>query len=236
MLSYKALSFLLLSIVIPLLADEGAIIRSRTESAADRQRLAAGRQRVAAASAMAAVERQLRSVAVQLGTLASVPEFCARPGRTIAPMPAVPAGDSCERLPAGEARDLVDQTARQQGLPPELLREVVRVESNFRPCAVSPKGALGLMQLMPATVERFGVHDPFDPKENLESGAGFLRQLLVRYGGDLGLALAAYNAGPARVDQTRTIPALPETLQYVNRILTELEPKDAADLSPPEED
>jgi len=87
---------------------------------------------------------------------------------------------------------------------------------------VSKKGALGLMQLMPATVVGLNVEDPFDPKENVDAGARFLKQLLQRYGGDVALALGAYNAGPARVDAAGDVPAIPETMDYVNDILTQI--------------
>jgi len=93
----------------------------------------------------------------------------------------------------------------------ELLRSVVAQESGFRPCAVSKKGAQGLMQLMPATAEQLAVEDPFEPAENLEAGAKYLRQLVDKYAGDLALALAAYNAGPGTVEEAKGIPAIPET-------------------------
>jgi soluble lytic murein transglycosylase-like protein len=81
---------------------------------------------------------------------------------------------------------------------------------------------MGLMQLMPATARDLGVRDPFDPQENLESGARFLKQLLTRFGGDPALALAAYNAGPARVEETGGVPRIPETIRYVQEILSKL--------------
>jgi soluble lytic murein transglycosylase-like protein len=112
--------------------------------------------------------------------------------------------------------------ARREGFTPDLLRAVIDRESGFRPCAVSAKGALGLMQLMPETAAELGVADPFDPQENIAGGARFLSQLLEKYKGDITLALGAYNAGPARVDGYQGLPPIPETLNYVADILKKL--------------
>jgi soluble lytic murein transglycosylase-like protein len=109
--------------------------------------------------------------------------------------------------------------ADREGLDAGLLRAVIRQESAFDPCAVSPKGAMGLMQLMPATAAGLGVLDPFDPHENISAGARFLRTLLDRYNGDLPLALGAYNAGPGRVDAFGAIPPIPQTVDYVRKVL-----------------
>jgi soluble lytic murein transglycosylase-like protein len=92
-------------------------------------------------------------------------------------------------------------------------------ESAFRPCAVSAKGAEGLMQLMPETAAELGVADPFDPRQNLDGGARFLKQLLDKYKGDLPQALGAYNAGPKTVDESGGVPDLQETREYVDAIL-----------------
>jgi soluble lytic murein transglycosylase-like protein len=96
---------------------------------------------------------------------------------------------------------------------------LVQVESAFQPRAVSPKGARGLTQLMPGTARELGVQDAFDPQQNLDGGARYLRQLLTRYGGDVKRALAAYNAGPGAVDRHRGVPPYRETRQYVRRVL-----------------
>jgi soluble lytic murein transglycosylase-like protein len=114
---------------------------------------------------------------------------------------------------------LIRQHASRQGVLPDLVRAVIQVESAFNPRAVSPKGAMGLMQLMPATAARFGVTDPFNPAENIRAGVMYLRQLLDRYGNNEQLALAAYNAGPGAVDKYGTrIPPYRETRNYVHRI------------------
>ena len=117
---------------------------------------------------------------------------------------------------------MIDTVAREQNVDPSLVREVARQESSFRPCAVSPKGAQGLMQLMPATQAQLDVHDPFDPQESLSAGAKLLKQLLDRYHGDLALALSAYNAGITRVDRNFAVPEISETKDYVSDILGRL--------------
>jgi soluble lytic murein transglycosylase-like protein len=128
----------------------------------------------------------------------------------------------CEPLPPGEIAPLIDAAAQSHKVQAKLLRAVVDQESASVSCAVSPKGAQGLMQLMPATIEQFHVTDPFDAKQNVEAGAQYLKQLLDKYKGDLSLALAAYNAGSATVDQAGGIPDIKETKDYVGAILKKL--------------
>jgi soluble lytic murein transglycosylase-like protein len=130
----------------------------------------------------------------------------------------------CDPLPAAELDKLVEQ-ASHQGVKAELIRAVIAEESGGRPCAVSWKGAQGLMQLMPATSEQFGVKDPFDPPQNVEAGAKLLKQLMTKYNNDTSLALAAYNAGEGRVDRDGGMPLIPETQNYVNDIQTKLTQK-----------
>lgn len=129
---------------------------------------------------------------------------------------------SCEAMDKEDVRELVEQAAGQEGLEPRVIMAVIERESGFRPCATSPKGARGLMQLMPATASDLGVENVFDARQSINGGARFLKQMLDRYQGNLGLALGAYNAGPARVDKARGIPKIPETEDYVRAILTKL--------------
>jgi soluble lytic murein transglycosylase-like protein len=130
----------------------------------------------------------------------------------------------CDPLAAAELDKLVEQGS-QQGVKAELIRAVIAEESGGRPCAVSWKGAQGLMQLMPATSEQFGVKDPFDPRQNVEAGAKLLKQLMTKYNNDVSLALAAYNAGEGRVDRDGGVPQIPETQNYVNDIQSKLPKK-----------
>jgi soluble lytic murein transglycosylase-like protein len=113
---------------------------------------------------------------------------------------------------------LIRRTARKYRVDPHLVKAVVAVESNFDTLAVSEKGAQGLMQLMPATAREMGVDSPFKPSENIRGGVRYLRSMLDRYS-DLGIALAAYNAGPVAVDRYGGIPPFPETKAYVERVL-----------------
>jgi hypothetical protein len=115
--------------------------------------------------------------------------------------------------------DEIDASARSFGLEPALLHAVIRVESNYNPAALSPKGAVGLMQLMPGTSERFGVADPWRPHDNIRGGARYLSQLLTLFDQDLALALAAYNAGEEAVMRHgRRVPPFRETRDYVERV------------------
>ncbi|MEO8258305.1 MAG: lytic transglycosylase domain-containing protein [Acidobacteriota bacterium] len=115
--------------------------------------------------------------------------------------------------------DLILEHARRNDVRNDLVRAVVQVESGFNPLARSPKGAAGLMQLMPATAQRFGVRNVFNPADNIRAGVAYLRELLDRYANNEQLALAAYNAGPGAVDKYgRNVPPYRETLNYVSRI------------------
>jgi soluble lytic murein transglycosylase-like protein len=116
---------------------------------------------------------------------------------------------------------VVNSASATYHLDPDLVNSVIHAESGFNAHAVSPKGARGLMQLMPATANQLGVNDAFDPQANVEGGSRYLRELLERYNFDLVKALAAYNAGPGRVEQYRGVPPFRETRAYVNRIVHE---------------
>ena len=127
-----------------------------------------------------------------------------------------------------DLRALAIAAAQRHGLAPELVLAVVGVESAFKPDAVSHKGAQGLMQLMPGTAKELGVNDAFDPAQNLDGGTRYLRMLLAQYGGDVGKALAAYNAGPGAVKRHRGVPPYRETHHYISRVLKRLQREQAA--------
>jgi soluble lytic murein transglycosylase-like protein len=133
------------------------------------------------------------------------------------------AAEDCDPIGEPELTPLITSAAQQHKVEPKLLRGVIEQESGFHACAVSAKGAMGLMQLMPATVDQFKVDDVFDPKQNIEAGATYLRQLLDKYKDDLKLALAAYNAGPTTVDQMGGIPDIKETRDYVEGVLKKMQ-------------
>ena len=116
--------------------------------------------------------------------------------------------------------NFIADSAVHHGVAAELVASVISVESNFNPNAVSLKSARGLMQLMPKTAARFGVKNVFDPRQNIDAGTHYLKELLERYNGDLTLTLAAYNAGPTRVERFRAVPPYRETRNYV-RLVTE---------------
>lgn len=135
--------------------------------------------------------------------------------------------------PAADIAGLIEEAARAYGVDPLLVHSVIQMESNYNPYAVSPKGARGLMQLMPGTARQLGVGNSFDPRENIEAGVRYLKQLQDEYQDDR-LALAAYNAGPAAVNRYKQIPPYPETQEYVKRVGERyVEARKEAGLAPP---
>jgi len=125
--------------------------------------------------------------------------------------------------------EAINAVSSRHHLDPDLINSVIHAESGFNPRAVSPKGAQGLMQLMPQTASRLGVANAFDPDDNLEGGTRYLRELLERYNFDLIKALAAYNAGPQRVEQYHGVPPYYETQAYVARIIRDFNRKKLAE-------
>jgi soluble lytic murein transglycosylase-like protein len=181
------------------------------------------------------LRRQAESVGRQVQTLQEhYPSFWRQtiPAGAVAPEghaePFQAATANCPPVPKLDLQTMVEREAKRNSLSETLLQAVIEQESGNLPCAVSPKGAMGLMQLMPATAQTLQVKDPFDPAENIAAGSKFLKSLLDRYQGDMAKALAAYNAGPGRVDQTGEIPDIPETQNYVGRILSRVAEREKA--------
>lgn len=183
------------------------------------------------AQSLTAIEQQRQSIARQQQSVTRQAEtvatrypapFGGRNPAGAASFTLVP--DDCPPVAASAVRPIIAREAERQNVPADVVEAVVSTESAFQPCAVSSAGAMGLMQLMPATAESLQVNDPFDPAQNITAGTRFLRQLLDRYGGDLALALAAYNAGPGRVDAAGGIPAIPETQRYVRKVIGKISP------------
>lgn len=172
---------------------------------------------------LASVEKQRASVKAQTGSAAATATdgFFSAPWTSAATIPIPAVVPSCTAMADADLKPLIDASAKAQDLKPELIRAVIRRESESYPCAVSDKGAVGLMQLMPDVAQQFGA-DPLDPQQNVQAGSRYLKQLLSRYKGELKLALAAYNAGPQAVDAQNKVPDIPETTAYVEAILNDL--------------
>jgi soluble lytic murein transglycosylase-like protein len=158
--------------------------------------------------------------------VASAPASAARPGAT--------AGKAIAgHRPSAELRTLIDEVASRNKLSPALLHAVITAESRYDPRAVSSKGAIGLMQLLPATGKRFGARDLFSAEQNVAAGAGYLGWLMALFDGNLELVLAAYNAGEQAVIKAGCrVPPYPETRAYVKRILESLQGPHAAAVRP----
>jgi soluble lytic murein transglycosylase-like protein len=141
--------------------------------------------------------------------------------------PACPTDTATGLVPAASAlARVIEQVSRHYGVDPDLVKAVIEVESSYRGDAVSPAGAAGLMQLMPESAQRLNVTNRFDVEQNLRGGVQYLARLLHTYPGQLSLALAAYNAGEGPVNRCGCVPAIPETMEYVNRIRALYPPPD----------
>jgi soluble lytic murein transglycosylase-like protein len=174
---------------------------------------------------------QIASYTDANGTRVFVNEDSPKPrsGSTISPAAvrktatAAPAATDSSSLattsaPSDRLERIVQDAAARHQLDPALVKAVINTESGWNPTAVSRKGAMGLMQLIPGTAQRFGVGNPYDPAQNIEGGTTYLKTLLDRYNGDLSKSLAAYNAGEGAVDRSRGVPWFPETQRYVQKV------------------
>lgn len=143
----------------------------------------------------------------------------------------VPQGSRAQNdeMPA-HLQSLVDSISRTHGVDPRLVKAVMKVESNYNPWARSSKGALGLMQLIPATGKRFGVQDFFDPAQNIEGGVRYLKFLSEKFGANIDLQLAAYNAGENVVERLGRVPSIQETVNYVRKVKTIYKPENGPEL------
>jgi len=160
----------------------------------------------------AAAMRAARSAA------AEVSAFLGHESNQSATARIVAANSSSSAATSGDIDSAIEEAAARHNVDPNLVRAVVKVESNFNPNAVSRKGAMGLMQLMPSTARQLNLKNPFDPEQNVDAGVRHLKQLLENYGGDIKLTLAAYNAGAGAVARSSGVPHYAETQNYVRRI------------------
>jgi soluble lytic murein transglycosylase-like protein len=186
------------------------------------------------AAMASSLAQQRASIRVQAATAAKMAAATATGSTFFTGAPPIGLGllAECDPLPAEQLNGIITGAAQKESVSFELIKAVVEEESAARPCAISFRGAEGLMQLMPATAEQFNVQDPFDPKQNIEAGAKLLKLLLGKYDNDLTLTLSAYNAGSGRVDQEGGIPPIPETLNYVADILRKLRPTEDKPVEP----
>jgi soluble lytic murein transglycosylase-like protein len=184
---------------------------------------------VAAVQAVARATRYTPATPAPAGLADARAAFASALARAAGSPPPAPARANAPASPTTHLavpepyRALVLEAAQRFRLDPALLAGLIQVESGFRPDIVSPAGAKGLMQLMDATARGLGVRDPFDPRQNILAGAQLLRGLLDRYGGDLRLALAAYNAGGGNVDRYGGVPPFAETQRFIPLVLAAAE-------------
>lgn len=198
---------LLLSLASAALAGEYAVFASGTRMLVDRHETAGSKIRLYTGGGYTEIDAdQIRRF---------------EPGEA-APPASAPAAVKPATPPEASLSALADAAADRYGLPRALVRSVISAESGFQPGAVSPKGAIGLMQLMPSTARQLGA-DPRDPAQNVDAGTRYLRDLLLEYDGLLWHALAAYNAGPEAVNSHHGIPLYPETVGYIDRVTKKLE-------------
>ena len=212
---HSVLLILLVSAVFdgPAPAGEIAVLSSGFRLRADRQEISGNVVRLYSEGGFTEIDASLIQGFEQ--------EVAPPAASSAAAAPGLPGSRRDNAAPAGRVslREMIDSVAKKYDLPPEFVHSVVATESAYQPKAVSPKGAVGLMQLMPATAKAYGA-DPSDPAQNLEAGARHLRDLLVQYNGDSARALAAYNAGAGAVSKYNGVPPYNETQNYVYRVIS----------------
>ncbi len=205
---------LLLCFAAPLAGGEFAILTTGARLHIDRHEAAGANVRLYIADSVAELSSSKIARFEEDGYVP--PATPAAPAPAPQPVAAAPSAPA-PAPPALTPTELADRAADKYGLPRWLVRSVMKNESGFQPAAVSPKGAIGLMQLMPGTAQVLGAN-PKDPAANADAGARYLRDLLEKYDGALWHALAAYNAGPGAVQKFRGVPPYSETVRYINRI------------------
>lgn len=205
---FLALILLAATSVVPLAAEEDAVLTNGARMRIDRHETADGKVRLYNGDGY--MELDLSKIQGFEPVESTQPPAPVAALASPVPVPATP-------VRASSPQELADSAADKYGIPRKLVRLVMEAESGSRQEAVSPKGAIGLMQLMPATAQALGA-DPADPVQNVDAGARYLRDLLQKYDGLLWHALAAYNAGPAAVDKYNGIPPYAETILYVKKI------------------
>jgi soluble lytic murein transglycosylase-like protein len=200
--------------LVPALAGENAILASGLRIHADRHEVSGDMVRLFQKDGVTEIPSAMVSGFEEDDFVAAPPTS---PAAAAAALPAAAVTRPEAPVPS-DPRTLVRDAAVRLGLPPAFVASVAKVESGFRTDAVSPKGAIGVMQLMPQTAGVLGAN-PHDPAQNIDAGTRLLRELLVKYGGDVVKALAAYNAGAGAVDRFGGLPPYEETRQYVNRVI-----------------
>ncbi len=204
--SMRVVCFILLA--IPAVAGEYAVLSNGFRMHAESHETQGAVVRLHASSGT--VEIPLRSV-----VRFEAEEFVPPPAPVAAPVQAAAAPTPAS---SKTPQQLIEEAANEAGLPPAIVHSVAKAESGYRQEAISPKGAVGVMQLMPATAAALHA-DPHNTAQNVQAGTTYLRELLVKYNGDVAKALAAYNAGPGAVDKYNGVPPYPETRSYVNRVI-----------------
>jgi soluble lytic murein transglycosylase-like protein len=212
----KLRSFSLLCLVVPAFAGESAVLTSGLRLHVDRHEESGGMVKLYRGDGITEIPLTLITAFEpdDLPTAVSPPLAAEQsPAPTLQAAPPAPAA-----AVAVDPRTMVRAAAARAGLPAAFVESVAKTESGFDPNAISPKGAIGVMQLMPSTAKAMGA-DANDPEQNIDAGARLLRELLLKYNGDVVKALAAYNAGEPAVDRYQGVPPYPETQHYVNTVV-----------------